>query len=370
MKKILPLSTILIFFIFSLKAQSTNNKYDYHHPIPFNPEKYICHKATNKIEIDGKADEQDWAMAKWTKSFVDIEGNLKPLPIHDTKAKMLYDENNFYFYFELKEPHIWATLKNRDDIIYQDDDIEIFIDPNGDSHEYFEFEWNAYNTFWDLILLKPYRVDRKPKVLFEYNTKTKSAVHIQGTINDNSDIDDYWSIEIAIPWFALNYRASANVAPANGEQWRVNFSRVDWKMNLIENGYEKQKNDKGKPLPENNWVWSPTGKINMHMPEMWGYVQFSDQAPGSEEAFINKPDEEIKWALWNLYWQQLKYYEDHQSYSDDLNIFTIPNLKKGKFNPSIYISPHSFEITHLTNNKQKTWIINKEGKIFKTNKID
>ena len=35
-----------------------------------------------------------------------------------------------------------------------------------------------------------------------------------------------------------------------------------------------------------NWVWSPQGEINMHIPEMWGQVQFSQITVGcGEEEF-------------------------------------------------------------------------------------
>lgn len=29
-------------------------------------------------------------------------------------------------------------------------------------------------------------------------------------------------------------------------------------------------------LPEDNWVWSSQNVINMHLPEMWGFIQFSN----------------------------------------------------------------------------------------------
>ena len=27
---------------------------------------------------------------------------------------------------------------------------------------------------------------------------------------------------------------------------------------------------------EDNWVWSPQGRVDMHQPEHWGYLQFAD----------------------------------------------------------------------------------------------
>lgn len=330
----------------------------------FNPETYICYQSQETLKIDGKDDEPIWKSTPWTKSFVDIEGKDKAKPILNTQVRMLWDSTHLYVFAKMEEPHIWATLKNRDDIIFHDDDFEIFIDPDGDSHNYYELEWNAFNTLWDLILLRPYRVDNKPKVLFEWNvTQVKSAVHLEGTINDNSDIDEFWSIEIAIPWFALNELAPQNQYPQNGDQWRINFSRVDWTMEEDGKGYRKSLDQNQKVISENNWVWSPTGKINMHMPEMWGYVQFSKNHPNQKTIFNENPDENIKWGLWQLYWQQLSFYKENNRYSATIGDFNVPLLKECNFNPQFYITPFSFEITNPSCDNNGNWLIDKNGKI-------
>ena len=92
-----------------------------------------------------------------TVSITGPEGDLKPLPRFTTRAKMLWDETYFYICGDIQEPQVWATLTNRDAIIFYDNDFEVFIDPDMDSHEYYELELNALNTVWDLLLLKPYR---------------------------------------------------------------------------------------------------------------------------------------------------------------------------------------------------------------------
>ena len=70
---------------------------------------------------------------------------------------MLWDDAYFYIGAELEEPHVWATLTEHDSVIFHDNDFEVFIDPDGDNHEYYEFEINALGTYWDLLLPKPYR---------------------------------------------------------------------------------------------------------------------------------------------------------------------------------------------------------------------
>ena len=113
--------------------------------------------ALQAINVDGKLDDNVWQSAPWTDDFVDIEGDVKPAPRFRTRAKMLWDDQYFYIAALLEEPDVWGTLTKHDSVIFHDNDFEVFIDPNGDNHEYYEFEMNALNTGWDLFLPRPYK---------------------------------------------------------------------------------------------------------------------------------------------------------------------------------------------------------------------
>ena len=269
--------------------------------IPFNPKTYVCHTALSPIKIDGVIDEQ-WQNAPWSDEFVDIEGNLKPAPQYPTQVKMLWDAEYFYIAAKLIEPHIWANITQHDAVIFQDNDFEVFIDPDGDTHNYYEFEMNALNTFWDLILTKPYR-DGVSTINSWEIPGIKTAVKIYGTLNNSRDVDSAWTIEIAFPWKVL--KECAPKIPTNGTQWRINFSRVEWQADVVDGKYVKRTDANGKKLPENNWVWSPQGVIAMHKPETWGYVQFSSKT--ENDVFVNHADEQIKWALRRVYLRQKLY---------------------------------------------------------------
>jgi hypothetical protein len=145
--------------------------------------------------------------------------------------------------------------------------LRYFLDPDGDTHNYFELEINAFETVWDLLLLKPYRDQGKVAVDSWDIPGLISKVAIDGSLNKSNDRDKSWSVEIAIPWKALE-ECAPNFHPKDGEQWKVNFSRVQWDVEILDNQYVKT------DMPEFNWVWSPQGLINMHYPEMWGLVQF------------------------------------------------------------------------------------------------
>ncbi|MCG2459678.1 carbohydrate-binding family 9-like protein [Flavobacteriaceae bacterium F89] len=268
------------------------------------PRKYIAYKAPEKIIIDGKADEVSWQKASWSADFIDIEGALTPK--YKTNMKILWDDNYLYFFAKLEEPQVWATLKQRDTVIFYNNDFEIFIDPDGDTHNYMEFEMNALNTVWDLFLTKPYR--DHGNVLDSWDIQgLKTAVHVDGSINDPSDTDLGWSVEIAMPWSVITEPAATSAVPVD-HFWRMGFSRVNWKFDLINGKYYRKKDGNGKFLPEYNWVWSPQWVINMHEPERWGYVYFSSNTVGHETTFNIPQDEKIKWGLYALYRKQKKHF--------------------------------------------------------------
>ena len=241
---------------------------------------YICYRAGDPLEIDGHLDEAAWLAFDWSDDFVDIEGDIRPAPRWRTRVKMLWDDTYLYIGAELEEPHVWGTITQRDAVIFKDNDFEVFIDPDGDTYNYYELEINALGTVWDLFLPKPYRDGGKAVDAWDIEG-LQAAVHIQGTINDPSDRDDLWTVELAFPWSALTEHAPGKRAPRGGERWRINFSRVQWRLGVIDGAYRKLTDpDSGEPLAEDNWVWSPQGAVNMHMPEMWGIVEFSDHHPG------------------------------------------------------------------------------------------
>ena len=117
------------------------------------PKGYVCYRASGPITIDGQLDEIAWQQVPWTDPFVDIEGDTKPRPRFRTRVKMLWDDQFFYVAAELEEPHVWGTLTQHDAVIFQDNDFEVFIDPNGDNHEYYEFEINAFNTCYEVFFI-------------------------------------------------------------------------------------------------------------------------------------------------------------------------------------------------------------------------
>ena len=295
------------------------------------PNGYVCHRAIKPPVIDGRLDDSAWKSVPWTDPFVDIEGDLKVTPRFRTRAKMLWDDRYFYIGSEMEEPHVWGTLKKRDSVIFHDNDFEVFIDPDGDNHQYYELEVNALNTVWDLRLVKRYR-DGGP-ALNEWDIHgLKTTVHVDGKLNDARRHDRGWSVEIAIPWKALGEFTSRRSPPRHGDQWRVNFSRVEWRHEPLgsrRSAVGSSHYRKVQGVSEDNWVWSAQGVIDMHRPERWGYVQFSTAKAGADSF---RPDATLpaRDLLHSIYYAQKAFHEQNGRWAGSLSDLGIESNPKSR----------------------------------------
>ncbi|HEY4416548.1 MAG TPA: sugar-binding protein [Verrucomicrobiae bacterium] len=287
---------------------------------PITPKNYLCPRTTMPLVIDGKLDEAAWTNAAWTADFVDIQGTNLPAPRFHTRAKMLWDDNYLYIAAELAEPHVWATLTNHDAVIFQDPDFEVFMDPKGETQSYYEFEMNALNTTWDLMLDKPYMDGGHPHDEWEI-PGTKTAVQIHGTLNNPADTDQGWTVEIAFPWNILSQHARHAGPPTNGESWRINFSRVEWQITQTNGVYQKLPN-----VPEDNWVWSPQGVIDMHRPEMWGVVQFTSAPVTPTDPMAKIPGKPARDLALAIYYAQRDFFKTHDAWAT--NLAELPEVAK------------------------------------------
>src|SRR6266568_3862662 len=278
---------------------------------PISPRGYVCRHTTAPINVDGLLDEAAWANAPWTAVFVDILGDARPKPGFRTRAKLLWDDDYLYIAAEIEEPHVWATLTNHDSVIFNDPDFEVFIDPRGETQPYYEVEMNALKTTWDLRLNKPYMDGGKPEDAWEI-PGAKTAVHVNGTLNNPADTDQGWTVEIAFPWKALAEHARHDGAPNEGEQWRINFSRVEWQIAPTNGAYAKV-----LKTPEDNWVWSPQGVVDMHRPEMWGIVQFTSK-PGNDSV-AEIPGKTARSLALEIYYAQRDFLNAHKCWAANLS---------------------------------------------------
>ena len=271
-------------------------------PFPWPEDKiarYTAQRATAAIAVDGRLDEADWKAAERSPRFSDL---IKGAPgIHDTRAAVLWDDEQLYVGYWVEEPFVEGTLTERDSLIYKNNDVELFI---AGRDAYYELEINSLGTIYEVFFIweeayaragyakrpefdraregvRPFNGvrfrnhPRGPRIGFwRYDLPgLRSAVHVDGTVNDNKDRDRGWTVEIAIPWRGLADLArpdGRSLPPRSGDVWRMDFSRF--------NQYKE-----APPASDpGGWAWSPHGVWDSHVPEVFPYVTFSDLPAGGQ----------------------------------------------------------------------------------------
>ncbi|MBQ8445712.1 MAG: hypothetical protein IJX22_04940 [Opitutales bacterium] len=355
MKKTFVFSGLTWLFVCGqIFAQSLFEK---HERFLTDPQCYICLRAGEKIKVDGELDEASWKNATETAPFVDISGKGFPAPKFLTTAKMLWDDDFLYVAAEMNEPNLQASLTEHDSVIYRENDFEVFLDPDGDGKNYFEIEVNALGTIFDLMLDKPYRVGGNFFTQWDC-PGLKVAVKLVGTLNDSSDSDRGWTVEMAIPRKALTLNFD-NPLQA-GKCWRVNFSRVQWLK---------------KDEREENWVWSPTGKIDMHMPDRWGYVYFSEktaETPKKREDFSFPYPQSIYKLLWAMFYEQRENFSRNQNYLRAPEQFFLTEKETvylpGGTKLAVEATQNAFRVMADVSAENKRYSVNEQGE-FRTESL-
>jgi hypothetical protein len=237
--------------------------------------KYMVRKTPKPIKIDGKLDEPAWKTAPSTGLFVNtMNGDpLKP----DTEAKLLWDNQNLYVAFENVDTDIMGTLTERDAKLWTQEMVEVMLDANGDGKGYIELQVAPNGTLFDTYLptYRKYEDSLDPKRKpYDWNSKMKAAVKLDGTINKHEDQDKGWTVEIAIPMADVNGldKEGVKVPPALGDKWRLNLFRMD----------------AGKdPKAQVALGWSPPMVGDFHKLDRFGELLFVDdkgEVPAVKEA--------------------------------------------------------------------------------------
>lgn len=317
--------------------------------IPITPPVYFCPRAKGPLTLDGRLDKPFWADVPWTEEFVDISGPDFPTPRFPTRAKLCWDDASLYIGALLEGPEIWATIEKRDSVIYYDNDFEVFLDPSSCGHNYMELELNACSTQWDLMLTHPYRDGGRSVTGWDMKG-VETAVYIDGRLNDPGADNKFWSVEIRIPFASvmetyckeenpanLERCYPARTAPRRGEFWRLNFSRVQWTVDVVDRQYRKRLGANGSPLPEDNWVWAPTGLIDIHCPEFWGFLFFTDHG----ETMDIPENERRKLKLRQFYYAQHAYRQAHGRYCADAAALGV---EMPDYGVTAEVTRHGFEL--------------------------
>ncbi len=188
---------------------------------------FECRWAGGAIEIDGKGDDPDWQHAQVIDNFALpwLKENAHPAKT-STKAKLLWDRENLYFFADLEDHDLFADISEHDGRTWNNDVFELFFRPTDDKPGYYEFQVNALGTTLDIFF--PKRGAKFEEVKGEGEFRWKTAVIRRGTLDPRTDRDEGWSVEGRIPWSDLMHTGGR---PAIGEVWRFALCRYDYTLN-------------------------------------------------------------------------------------------------------------------------------------------
>ena len=263
---------------------------------------YIAQRVSHQLALDGSLTDPAWQKALKTPRFADMATG-EPA-IFDTRSAVLWDDENLYIGFWVEEPYPTAALTERDSLIFKENDVEVFID-GGDC--YYEFEINALNTVYEVFFIwrdaytKGSRFDVPEFDLIERNALTfggnfdrteehfwrgthprgirwafldwdfpgmKSAVKVDGQLNDRSEVSRGWTVELAFPWAGMKHLADGrSLPPKDGDTWRMFLGRF-------------QKLRIGNDEVQAAWCCTPHGVYDTHLPNQFTPIVFSDVVVG------------------------------------------------------------------------------------------
>ena len=186
---------------------------------------YAVQRTATPVVVDGSLEEFAWQTAEQIDGFERILNDYDRV-LYPVRAKMLWDDEHFYFGFACQDPDIWAIYENEDDHLWEEEVVEVFIDPDGDGENYLELEVNPLNAVVDLLIYHVSPSSLKSSIDWDV-TGLQTAVQVHGTVNDSLSRDLGWTVEIAIPWAAMVDSVDGGKKPESGDTWRLNLYRIE-----------------------------------------------------------------------------------------------------------------------------------------------
>ena len=207
--------------------------------------------------IDGKENDAIWQQLSPIVLKDSRSGKEVQEPELQTYVKAGYDDSSLYFFFLCRDPDIWTSFTKRDEHLWENEAVELFIDVDDIPETYVEIEVSPANVLFDSYIVDTLNIDVPKTALFQLKG-IRTAVTVSGTLNEREDIDDHWTVEIAIPFADLANENSSEVTPET--PMRINFYRLD----------------ENKGMERMAYAWSPTAG-RFHKPATFGRLVFKDK---------------------------------------------------------------------------------------------
>ncbi len=233
------------------------------------PPTILCLQLPRDPDVNQGADAPEWAGVSWFTEFVDILGPEHGRGPGELRARLGWTERGLYLNAEIPQNHLWVTQLEHDAELYLDDVFELFLEPDGDGHHYFEWEINPLGVTLDLTMDRPYVCGGTRNDDWEI---PGLATHIvtYGPVNDPSSECQGWDLTAFFPWAAFGAPGSTGQAPEVGDVWRANLMKVAYPVEVRDGQYGM-----AEGAAERYWVAASTGIVDIHRPHSWAYLAFA-----------------------------------------------------------------------------------------------
>ena len=205
------------------------------------------------VTIDGKLDEPAWSVAERLYLKDSKTGKAVEDSSYSVYASVCYDETNLYIAFNCYDLDIFSSYTERDQHLWKEEAVEVFIDVDEEPNTYVEIEVSPQNVLFDSYIVDPVNIDVVETVKFDL-AGIETAVAVNGTVNKLDDQDTSWSAEIRIPFIDL--KDDFKFKDVQKYEWKINFYRID--------------RDADGSV---NYAWSPTFG-SFHKPSVFGTLVF------------------------------------------------------------------------------------------------
>ena len=212
-------------------------------------------KTKTPIQIDGSLKEAIYSKAEKIYLKNSLSQQAIADPNYSTYAQVAYDDSYLYIAFNCKDQDIHSRFTKRDEYLWQDEVVEVFIDTDDQPNNYVEIEVSPKNVFFDSYITNPKEIDVPATIKFDL-IDYKTAVQVNGTTHDRTDQDQNWTVEMAIPLAEIVENYQPELLPTY--HWKINFYRI---------------NTDNHPL--NLIAWLPTGG-SFHQPSKFGTLRFGN----------------------------------------------------------------------------------------------
>jgi hypothetical protein len=181
-----------------------------------------------------------------------------------TSFQALWSAAGFFVRYDVTDADPWHTLTKRDERLWNEEVVELFLDVGATGRSYAEVEWNPANAVVDLW------VDRAEN-RFDRDWDWAGLESRVLSRRDSAGRGPGWTAVAFLPWSALTAKAPPGTAlpPEAGDRWRFNVFRIE------------RPGGPGAPAKDARFLaWSPTGERSFHVPQAFREIEFAGRGVG------------------------------------------------------------------------------------------